>query len=614
MKKLFYKITTILCITLMCVGIYPATTTFAAASDTVMVTGTYNYGQAFEVLDIVNQEREAAGLSDLSMDQGLLDAAMQRAAEVSIYFSHTRPSGEQCFTVSSQANAENIAAGESSASAVMSDWMNSDGHRNNIMSEGAQSIGVGCFVQGGTTYWVQLFGTGGASGAGNAGSWEDTVSIAIDPGLFNGCLSLQLSEYELETGQSASSSVSLANPEFSGAYAALDPSQFVWSSSSSDVTVDAYGTVTAVNAGSADITVSTASGGLYATTSIQVNGTEAQTEVIPEDDPYPQGEQTPEDIQEPTDEQTPGEVQEPTDEQNPDDEQIPDENNVEEYGDAPKEDEGLTDEEIDEDDSGVARIEMDPEEAVIKEGEVYTLQPTMSWYSSEYPNGVEMDFSFLEEEFNYIEGSLVTADGETTAIGTDEMEDLLSCEFLSDKEFAMTAGTLNEEYEGAVITLNLVTEGDTSWLDENGTWTWTTQFQVTLIREDAEEGAEEGIVPGNGDGTTGDAGTTDITNVTNNTTNNINNNINNTANVTANNINNSRITVFKNAPWHRGGPEKMFTSTKPVRKGDGKTNSGIRATTRPKTGDNTLMVRYLLIAAAACGGIAGVVVYRRRKA
>ena len=125
----------------------------------LQVTGTENYARAYKVLDIVNEERRARGLNELTMDKDLLEAAMQRAAELSIYYNHARPDGTSCFTVSSKASRENIAFSTSnSADSVMSSWMNSDGHRANILDTANRSIGVGCFEHNGAVYWVQLFG------------------------------------------------------------------------------------------------------------------------------------------------------------------------------------------------------------------------------------------------------------------------------------------------------------------------------------------------------------------------------------------------------------------------------------------------------------------------
>lgn len=130
-------------------------------ADTTSITlkGTYLYQEAWEVLELVNKERVKAGVQELTMDKDLLAGAMKRALEVQVYFSHMRPNGESCFSISDKAEGENIAAGNSTAQATMYQWMNSPGHRSNILNSNYNSIGVGCFTQGGVRYWVQIFGT-----------------------------------------------------------------------------------------------------------------------------------------------------------------------------------------------------------------------------------------------------------------------------------------------------------------------------------------------------------------------------------------------------------------------------------------------------------------------
>lgn len=67
-------------------------------TDALVVDVDRDYRQANQVLDLVNAERKAAGEAPLAMDKDLLEAAMGRAAEISCYFSHTRPDGTSCWT------------------------------------------------------------------------------------------------------------------------------------------------------------------------------------------------------------------------------------------------------------------------------------------------------------------------------------------------------------------------------------------------------------------------------------------------------------------------------------------------------------------------------------
>ncbi len=83
-----------------------------------------------------------------------------RAKEIVSKFSHTRPDGRNCFTAITTKFAsagENIAKGYASPKNVMKGWMNSQGHKENIMNGEFTHIGVGCHRDNGTFYWAQLF-------------------------------------------------------------------------------------------------------------------------------------------------------------------------------------------------------------------------------------------------------------------------------------------------------------------------------------------------------------------------------------------------------------------------------------------------------------------------
>lgn len=132
--------------------------------------GTKEPGESFdramaeEIIRLVNQEREKAGLGSLTLNETMMSAAETRAKEQKSAFSHTRPDGSDAFTVFAQyeipANyrGENLACGgTASASEVMSMWMNSEGHRSNILNGRFSRIGVGAFTSGSYEYWCQLF-------------------------------------------------------------------------------------------------------------------------------------------------------------------------------------------------------------------------------------------------------------------------------------------------------------------------------------------------------------------------------------------------------------------------------------------------------------------------
>lgn len=119
---------------------------------------------ARQVIDLVNQERAAAGLADLKTDAALCAAAQVRAQEIAQSFSHTRPDGTKGFTVLKERGIVYVACGENIAKdsitprRVMEGWMNSAGHRKNILNANFTSIGVGYYLDAaGTAHWVQLF-------------------------------------------------------------------------------------------------------------------------------------------------------------------------------------------------------------------------------------------------------------------------------------------------------------------------------------------------------------------------------------------------------------------------------------------------------------------------
>ena len=118
---------------------------------------------AAEVVRLVNAERAKEGLSALKSDSTVQSAAQVRAQEIVSTFSHTRPNGSSCFTALEAAGVrysgagENIAYGQKSPEDVVNAWMNSPGHRANIMNKNFTTIGVGCYKSGNTYYWSQFF-------------------------------------------------------------------------------------------------------------------------------------------------------------------------------------------------------------------------------------------------------------------------------------------------------------------------------------------------------------------------------------------------------------------------------------------------------------------------
>ena len=122
--------------------------------------------QAKQVLNLVNQERAKQNLPALTLNQKLTNVATIKAKDMrdNKYFDHQSPTYGSPFDmmkkfgVSYSYAGENIAAGQKTASDVMNSWMNSSGHRANILNKNYTQIGIG-YVTGGSygTYWVQQF-------------------------------------------------------------------------------------------------------------------------------------------------------------------------------------------------------------------------------------------------------------------------------------------------------------------------------------------------------------------------------------------------------------------------------------------------------------------------
>lgn len=122
------------------------------------------HAYVLRVVELVNEERAKAGLKPLMLEKNITAAAQVRAVETEQSFSHTRPDGRHFTTalkeagVSYRGAGENIAWGQKTPEQVMNGWMNSAGHRANILNEKFTSIGVGYHQNAnGVNYWGQLF-------------------------------------------------------------------------------------------------------------------------------------------------------------------------------------------------------------------------------------------------------------------------------------------------------------------------------------------------------------------------------------------------------------------------------------------------------------------------
>ncbi len=116
-----------------------------------------------KVIDLTNEQRRKNGLPNLQPDTALSNVAQEKSNDMQAknYFSHTSPTYGSPFDmmrdfgVSYNSAGENIAMGQQSAEEVVNAWMNSEGHRKNILSPNFTHIGVGHTTQG--NYWTQMF-------------------------------------------------------------------------------------------------------------------------------------------------------------------------------------------------------------------------------------------------------------------------------------------------------------------------------------------------------------------------------------------------------------------------------------------------------------------------
>lgn len=122
--------------------------------------------QQEQVVAIVNRERAAAGCAPVQINERLTAAAQQHSEDQAANntMSHTGSDGSNFVERARRAGyqdpiGENVAMGYRTPEAVMDGWMNSDGHRRNILNCQARAIGVGvAAASDGALYWTQVFG------------------------------------------------------------------------------------------------------------------------------------------------------------------------------------------------------------------------------------------------------------------------------------------------------------------------------------------------------------------------------------------------------------------------------------------------------------------------
>ncbi len=264
----------------------PGDVTGSAAS--VTVDGTENYDFANDVLALVNQTRAEKGVAPLKFDESLLETAMQRAAELSLYYSHTRPDGSDCFTASSHAatrRSENIAIGYNTPDKVMNGWINSPGHYANIMDADVTSIGIGCFINSEGTYnWVQFFDNGTATEPSVSGEKQVTRKISIQKEKLHLFTEVKQDFPSTDVNKEVKMDIYNLNEEFNDSKTKLPSSNFDFTCTGSAVSaVSEDGTITLGKSGYAKVTASLKSdNSVSITRTVTIDGAS-----VPDEEPVP---------------------------------------------------------------------------------------------------------------------------------------------------------------------------------------------------------------------------------------------------------------------------------------------------------------------------------------
>ena len=229
---------------LLFVILVPAGTGVKAAD--VIIEPVFNQTEARSMLDSINAFRtgsdawywnssntekvQATGLGELVYDYELEKVAMQRAAEIALYWDHTRPDGRDTWSAYTElgypggAKGENIAAGYASANSAFVGWRedNDDyygqGHRRNMLDSGFKAIGIACVTVNGTKYWVQEFSSNTPSGSATAANDSATlVTVKVsDSSISN--VKYTVSDITVDEGSSVAFPTVSATAVFSGSW------------------------------------------------------------------------------------------------------------------------------------------------------------------------------------------------------------------------------------------------------------------------------------------------------------------------------------------------------------------------------------------------------------
>ena len=281
MMKIIRKIA----ITMMCFLCVATLPVHAETLYTISLTGKRHYVMAYEILNLVNQERRNVGASALKMDKNQLEGAMVRAAEIAVVYSHTRPNGESCFSIlpkpsGSSSRSENIEIGGYTAESAVSGWMGSQPHKEAILNTKYVSTGIGVFECNGNFFWTEFFSTESAVAPSSTNDQTTSQSISVS-GSSGGLMTLESPYTTLAISQSVEAKVSIKSYT---KVVYVDTSRFNWSSSNSNIaSVSSSGIITANSPGTAVITATVKNSTISKTLTITVdNGIILNSENFPD--------------------------------------------------------------------------------------------------------------------------------------------------------------------------------------------------------------------------------------------------------------------------------------------------------------------------------------------
>lgn len=258
MKK---RVWIILSMAAICILLCFARTTDAKAEEenaeskiyNLNITVERNYDYAKQVLDLVNQERKKAGVGTVKMDEELTEAAMTRAMETTVDYDHGRANLLSMRTLISAIAMENIGCGRNTSKEIMDAWMNSKGHRYNILYNKWISVGIGCIKYKDTYFWVQLFSEKEPTGTIRSGQIKNEEKIEVSSKF------LHLSSSNIvNNSMQGTLTLALSQPcvNWECFYFEPNTSSFTYESSNPSIaTIDTYGKMTALKNGSTTITV-----------------------------------------------------------------------------------------------------------------------------------------------------------------------------------------------------------------------------------------------------------------------------------------------------------------------------------------------------------------------